>query len=95
MSTRPPHSSLPLDVLLPIQNASLSYTYKAIPTLKNPFDLALYSMLLWNLKPRSIIEIGSHRGGSALWLADQLRCFNPHSPDDAIICSVDAAIQLT
>ena len=76
MSTRPPHSSLPLDVLIPIQNATFLYTYKAIPMVKNPFDLALYSMLLWNLKPRSIIEIGSHCGGSALWLADQLRCFN-------------------
>jgi hypothetical protein len=29
--------------------------------------------------------------GRAAWV----RGFSPHSPDDAIICSVDAAIQLT
>jgi hypothetical protein len=28
-------------------------------------------------------------------LGQQGKLLNPHSPDDAIICSVDAAIQLT
>jgi cephalosporin hydroxylase len=49
---------------------SLRFTYKGIPMVKDPFDLALYSMLLWNTKPKTIIEIGSLRGGSALWLCD-------------------------
>ena len=32
-------------------------------------------MLLWEARPQTIIEIGSHRGGSALWLADTMHAF--------------------
>jgi cephalosporin hydroxylase len=46
--------------------------WKGIPCLKDPFDLALYPLLLWELKPATIIEIGSFAGGSAVWLADLL-----------------------
>jgi cephalosporin hydroxylase len=58
-----------------IQRGTLAYTYKGIPTLKSPFDWALYPMLLWEARPQTIIEIGSNRGGSALWLADTMRAF--------------------
>jgi cephalosporin hydroxylase len=51
----------------------LTYTYKGIPCLKDPFDFTLYQKLLWQLKPKTIVEIGSYSGGSALWLADLLR----------------------
>jgi cephalosporin hydroxylase len=70
-----PGSALAPPLLDTIQRGTLAYTYKGIPTLKNPFDWALYPMLLWELRPRSIIEIGSNRGGSALWLADTMRTF--------------------
>lgn len=43
--------------------------------LKNPFDVALYQMLVWQLKPRTIVEIGSYLGTSALWLAEMLTLF--------------------
>ena len=48
----------------------MSYTYKGISCLKNPFDLAIYPLLLTKVKPQTIIEIGSAAGGSALWLSD-------------------------
>ena len=35
-------------------------------------DLAIYSQILDEIAPRSVVEFGSNRGGSALWLADQL-----------------------
>jgi cephalosporin hydroxylase len=68
-------SALAPPLLDTIQRGTMAYTYKGIPTLKNPFDWALYPMLLWETRPRSIIEIGSNRGGSALWLADTMRSF--------------------
>lgn len=68
-----------------IQKGALSYTYKGVRTVKNPFDLALYQLLLWRDKPRTIIEIGTHRGGSALWLADQLDVFGI----DGVVHSLD------
>jgi cephalosporin hydroxylase len=42
---------------------------------KNPFDLALYAQLLWTEKPGTVLEIGSLRGGSALWFADHMVTF--------------------
>jgi cephalosporin hydroxylase len=47
--------------------------YKGLLNVKSPMDLALYSMLIWELKPATIIELGSLQGGSALWLADQMQ----------------------
>jgi cephalosporin hydroxylase len=67
--------SLPRAALRTIQRGTMKYTYKGVPTLKSPFDLALYQLLLWEEKPRTIIEIGSKAGGSALWFADILRNF--------------------
>lgn len=56
-----------------IQAGTLRYSWRGVPCLKNPFDFALYPLLLWQLKPKTIIEIGSNAGGSALWLADTMR----------------------
>jgi cephalosporin hydroxylase len=64
-------TAIPYDLLMQIQTGTMDYSYKGIPTLKNPFDLALYAKLLWEQKPRSILEVGSNAGGSAVWLADQ------------------------
>jgi len=65
-------SDIPHVLFQSIQRGTLDYTYKGIPCLKDPFDFALYQKLLWQLKPKTIIEIGSYSGGSALWLADLL-----------------------
>jgi cephalosporin hydroxylase len=44
-------------------------TWLGVPLLKNPCDLWLYQQLLWDIRPRWIIETGSWLGGSALYLA--------------------------
>jgi cephalosporin hydroxylase len=66
---------LPREFLEGIQNGTLNYRYKGVQTYKNPFDLALYQLLLWEHKPLTLIEIGSFRGGSAMWFADTMRNF--------------------
>jgi cephalosporin hydroxylase len=68
-------SELPLAALQSIQVGALQYTYRGIPMLKNPFEVALYQLLLWRLKPCTVIEIGSYLGGSALWYADMMSAF--------------------
>jgi cephalosporin hydroxylase len=60
---------IPKPLLDSIQRGTLAYTYKGLPTLKNPFDWALYPKLLWEVRPKTIIEVGSNQGGSAAWLA--------------------------
>lgn len=63
---RPWNTSLPRETLLSTQQSLHNYTYRGVPMLKNPFDLALYLLLLRRLKPRTVIEIGSKSGGSGL-----------------------------
>jgi cephalosporin hydroxylase len=59
--------------LVSIQRGTLNYQYRGLPCLKNPFDLALYTLLLFQLAPKTIIEIGSAAGGSASWFSDQTK----------------------
>ncbi len=59
----------------PIEMATHRYHYRGHAMIKNPFDMALYPMLLWNLKPATIFEIGSYNGTSALWMADQMATY--------------------
>jgi cephalosporin hydroxylase len=68
-----------------MQLGAMDYRYKGRPALKCPMDLAIYAELLQELRPRSIIEFGSHKGGSAVWLADQVAAFGL----DAMIYSFD------
>jgi cephalosporin hydroxylase len=52
--------------------AAARTTYKGLIILKPPFDLVLYSNLIWELQPQTILEFGALQGGSSLWFADQL-----------------------
>lgn len=47
-------------------------TWKGIKMDKSPLEIAIYPMLIHELQPKTIIEIGADTGGSAIWLADNL-----------------------
>lgn len=47
-------------------------TYKGVPAIKCPFDYTLYQMIIWEVQPDLIIEIGTNKGGSTLYIADLL-----------------------
>ena len=55
-----------------IEGGHLNYTYRSIPTHKCPFDYATYQMIINEIKPDLIIEIGTFKGGSSLYYADLL-----------------------
>lgn len=40
-------------------------TYKGVPAIKCPFDYVLYQMIITEIKPDLIIEIGTNKGGSS------------------------------
>lgn len=65
--------SLPPHLMDSVQTGTLRTRYRGLRLAKNPFDLALYLRLLQNLRPRTIIEIGTSEGGSAIWFRDQCR----------------------
>lgn len=42
---------------------------------KDAIDCEIYETMLWDIKPRTIIELGTMMGGSTLWLADHVHLF--------------------
>jgi cephalosporin hydroxylase len=87
-------SGMPKWLLRSIQVGHMAYQYRGIPTAKDPFDWAIYPLLLWRVRPQTIIEIGSYRGGSALWMSDTMRNFGLpcqiHSVDLNLVTDVKA-----
>jgi cephalosporin hydroxylase len=73
------------DVLLACQGAPNLMRWRGLPLFKTAFDFAIYPQLLQELRPRTIFEIGSGSGASALWLADLTQTFDL----DAMVHSVD------
>jgi cephalosporin hydroxylase len=58
------------------RNRKAGLSWRGVPIRKNPFDMTLYPMLIWELKPRTIIELGAAYGASALWMADIATSFH-------------------
>lgn len=50
-------------------------TYKGIKAIRCPFDYVIYQMIIGEVKPDLIIEIGSHEGGGAIYLSDLLKAY--------------------
>lgn len=73
LDQRPFGSEIPRSFLLRMQQAVHHYRYRGMQMVKDPFDLALYPMLVWSLRPGTIIEIGSKAGGSGVWFGDMLK----------------------
>jgi cephalosporin hydroxylase len=63
-------TAFPKSFLAGYHAGTMNYTYRGIPCLKNPIDLALYIKLIFERKPATIVEIGAFKGGSALFFAD-------------------------
>jgi FkbM family methyltransferase len=55
-----------------VYDKHFSVQYKEVPYLKSPMDYVLHQMIIMSLKPDLIIEIGTYRGGGALYYADLL-----------------------
>lgn len=49
--------------------------YLGVPMAKDPLDKAVYEMLLYELRPKTIIELGAYTGASAKWLADTMALY--------------------
>jgi len=49
--------------------------WRGVSMLKDPLTLVKNQKLLWELKPRTVIEFGAYKGGTALWTADVLKMF--------------------
>lgn len=68
-------TNIPPALFLSLQAGVKEYRYRGIRMLKHPIEIALYMQLLWEQKPGTVIEIGSHSGGTAVWIGDMLNTF--------------------
>lgn len=55
-----------------IFKAHLRVTYRGVPAIRCPFDYVLYQMLICDVRPDLIIDIGTNIGGGTLYMADLL-----------------------
>lgn len=86
IQNRPWTTYLTQELINSIQKGHLGHSYKGESLLKNPFDLSIYTQLLYDVNPQTIIEIGSYKGASACWLSDMTySLFNKRTP----ILSID------
>ena len=47
-------------------------SWLGVPLSKNPLDLWVYQEILWEVRPALVVETGTYRGGSALFIASIL-----------------------
>ena len=83
-------SDLPRDVWGSLQANPFVQNWRTIVLNKGPLEIALYPMLLHELRPQTIIELGAFNGGSAVWLADHVELFQLES----VIYSLDIDLSL-
>jgi len=67
-----------------VYNGHHQVTYRGVACQKSPFDYVIYQMIINEVKPDLIIEIGTNQGGSTLYLADLLQIYG-----EGIIHSID------
>ncbi len=56
---------------------------------KNPCDLIIYAEIVHDVKPRLVLETGTHMGGSALFWADMLELAGDDGTEGATVVTVD------
>ena len=68
-------SHIHIDTLLMSQGVKDCMTWRGIALGKSVYDFALIPMMLWEIQPASILEIGSGEGASAIWMADLCKSY--------------------
>lgn len=69
---------------------AMNDSYMGVPLLKLPEDLRVYEHILWMANVSTVIELGTHLGGSALWFRDRLRTLASYGRIDVVrVVSID------
>ena len=76
IAEREERSVFPFELAQAIINGKFLSFYRGIDLLKGPEDLFILYQMFWHVRPRTVIELGSFTGASALWMADALKGSN-------------------
>lgn len=72
-----------------LRHADLSPQWMGVMIDKPPVDLWNYQEVIWEVKPKVIIETGTANGGSALYFAHLLDLLSAQTGHDGIVITVD------
>jgi cephalosporin hydroxylase len=74
------HHDFPANYIATINKAKRTkFTWKGLSCIKDPMTLASYQQIFQEVKPKTILEIGTYQGGSALWMNDMLNALEIQS----------------
>jgi cephalosporin hydroxylase len=68
-------------------------TFHGIPVTQNPLDLWILQQILYEVRPTRVIEIGTGRGGAALYLARVLTALDFRESQIVTVDAVDSTAQ--
>ena len=57
-----------------------------------PLDIIVFQQLFWQLKPRTVIELGTYHGTCALWLSEIMKLIS--SPCRVYTMDIDSPLLL-
>ena len=76
IDAREDRCELPRSSWIPLLTNTHLQTWKGIILPKGITEIGIYPMLMYELRPRTIIELGAFNGGAAIWFADHLGIFD-------------------
>lgn len=79
ISEREDRCDLNVDAWASLCKNQFLQTWKGVVLQTGVTELGIFPMLLNELKPKTIIELGTYSGGNALWLADHMEIFGIES----------------
>lgn len=90
ISERSDRGDIPAPVWKKLLGNYLLQSWKGMILSKGVTEIGIYPMLLYELQPKTIIEIGAFNGGSAVWFADHLELFGL----EGFVYSIDIDLSL-
>ena len=79
ISTRQDRSELSIDAIKAQCKGKYFITHRGCHVVKSADDIMVFQQVLWDLRPATVIELGTFTGGSAIWMADMLRIMEVES----------------
>ena len=70
LSKREQRSVISLETLKKQTKGKYLTVHRGLQILQTPEDLIIYQQMFWHIKPRTVIELGTFAGGSAIWMGD-------------------------
>ena len=73
LSKREERSVISLETVKKQSRGKYLTLHRGLQNVKTAEDLLIYLQMFWHIKPRTVIELGTFAGGSAIWMGDMFK----------------------